>query len=421
MNWSRLTLLSLAVVALAVASCTPEDSGRADAGTEPDAGIEADAGSEADAGLEWDGGAEPDAGRDGGSALDAGIEPDAGSGPDAGTTADAGTKPDAGQGADGGTPPVLIFVPSPVANLPGVRFARAVPYGPEPEQVMDVFLPPSTAPTGAIFYFHGGGFVNGSRTQAYAGTGGGVRAVTAAGVAWIGVDYRLLEEAGVEKVGLIKSLRDIQRSVQFVRAWAQVFNVRPDRIGLYGTSAGAGASLWLAFHPEMADASSPDRVARQSTRVTAASAVSTQATYDLLRWSPDVFADTYPYMTNTVLFGTASAREMTVRFYGLPGALVNSSSALQAELKTPALVSYRKEVDMLALFTADDPPVYVQNTDPNVGPLGADFDVLHHPLHARALQRRATAVGATFEADIPAFNVSSPATALSFLLDRVDP
>lgn len=326
--------------------------------------------------------------------------------------------PDGGYPPD--MPPVLTFEDPPVDGLPaGVRFAEAVPYGPDPMHVIDVFMPESATPTAAVLYIHGGGFINGSRRDAYDGSASALHQVLDAGIAWIGVEYRLLEDAGEETEGVIKSLRDAQRVIQFVRRHADVFHVDPDRIGAFGGSAGAGTSLWLAYHPDMAVAASDDPVARESTRPIAVAVVETQATYDVVRWAPDVFGPEYDYVTNDLLLTQAALREMLVRFYGLPGELVDDADALQAALETPALRAYRGECDLLALMTADDPPSYFRNGGENESPISPGADLLHHPLHALALYERSEVVGADVEADIPAYDVSSDEDAIPFLITRL--
>jgi hypothetical protein len=110
---------------------------------------------------------------------------------------------------------------------------------------------------------------------------------------------------------------------------------------------------------------------------------------------------------------------LTVQLYGLDAALVNDASALQAELRKPAIAAYRTDVDMLGLMRAGGPPSYVQNGEADEPPSDPEFDLLHHPLHARALDARAEATQVTLEADIPALGVSSPASAIDFLLDHL--
>ena len=82
----------------------------------------------------------------------------------------------------------------------------------------------------------------------------------------------------------IGSHRDCARAIQFLRYHAKKFNLDKTRIASMGGSAGAGTSLWLAFHDDLADPANPDPVLRESSRITAAAATGTQATYDLLRW-----------------------------------------------------------------------------------------------------------------------------------------
>lgn len=316
--------------------------------------------------------------------------------------ADAGTSNE--------TAPQLAFVAAPVGGVPeGTRFAGAVPYGTEAGQVLDAFLPASSTPTAAVLYVHGGGFVAGTRSDAYEGAASAVHQVLGAGVAWIGVEYRLLQPAGTETEGVIKSLQDSKRALQFVRHWASVFNVDAQRIGVLGPSAGAGTGLWLAFHDDMAAADSPDPVLRESTRPQAVSAVAPQATYDLLRWAPDVLYGEYPYVNNDLFLNQQVLRTQIVQFYGLDAALAESGPALLAELQTPAMAQYRADVDMLALMSAGDVPVYLNVDVPNRAPLDPAFDLLHHPLHAKAVHEHAAEVGTASSADIPAYQVTSNA------------
>jgi acetyl esterase/lipase len=61
--------------------------------------------------------------------------------------------------------------------------------------------------------------------------------------------------------------RDAARAIQFLRSKATVWNIDPARVVAFGGSAGAGISLWLALHADLAETNSPDPVARQSTRL----------------------------------------------------------------------------------------------------------------------------------------------------------
>jgi acetyl esterase/lipase len=59
-------------------------------------------------------------------------------------------------------------------------------------------------------------------------------------------------------------MHDGARAVQYLRSRAKEWNLDPARVAATGGSAGAGISLWLAFHADLADPKSKDPVARQS-------------------------------------------------------------------------------------------------------------------------------------------------------------
>ena len=81
--------------------------------------------------------------------------------------------------------------------------------------------------------------------------------------------YRFVQEADAAgvKPPVEWPLHDAARALQFVRSKAGEWNIDKQRIGASGASAGACSSLWLAFHPDMADPNSSDPVTRESTRL----------------------------------------------------------------------------------------------------------------------------------------------------------
>ena len=85
-------------------------------------------------------------------------------------------------------------------------------------------------------------------------------------------------------------LEDAARALQFVRSKAAEWNLDKPRIGATGGSAGACTSLWLAFHDDMADPTSKDPVARESTRLFCAAVNGAQVSLDpqeLRQWMPN--------------------------------------------------------------------------------------------------------------------------------------
>jgi acetyl esterase len=53
-------------------------------------------------------------------------------------------------------------------------------------------------------------------------------------------------------------MQDGARAVQFLRLHAGEYNLNPKPFGATGGSAGAGISLWIGFHNDMADPQSND-------------------------------------------------------------------------------------------------------------------------------------------------------------------
>ena len=296
--------------------------------------------------------------------------------------------------------------------LTEAQFARDVSYGPHEDNVFDIFLVESDEPTPLVIYIHGGGFVSGFKGIVYINSRDEIRATLAAGASYATIDYRLLEEEG-ETEGVLKSLGDSRRCLQFLRLHHEELNLDPERIALYGASAGAGTSLWLACNDDMADPGSTDPVLRQSTRVSAVACSGTQSTYDLLKWETVVFSSLGMTLEEMAALPETEDEEAGfLTFYG--------ADSLE-QLGEPEYVEYRQQVDMLAMMSADDPPIWLKNTVDNPG-IPVDMgELLHHGLHALAVMEQAGDVGVECQAYIPALDVEDPAgeEKLEFLLTRL--
>ena len=182
------------------------------------------------------------------------------------------------------------------------------------------------------------------------------------------INYRYRTSAPIQDI-----LRDCARSIQFIRANAAAYHIDPKRIAVYGGSAGAGTSLWLAFHPDLADPKSPDPVLRESSRIVAAGAINTQATYNTRRWE-------------SFLGKPMSAWEKPgeeAAFYGFKDA---------SDFETERGRAILADVDMLGLISQDDPPVFMFSTQPDGEPANRGH-YIHHPNHARAVKKRCDDVG----------------------------
>jgi len=142
--------------------------------------------------------------------------------------------------------------------------------------VLDLWIAESEEPTPLAIYIHGGGFKGGSNKGVSMGT---VRKFLAAGISVASVEYRFVPE-----FKLPVAHHDCRRALQFLRSKAKTWNLDKKRIAAWGGSAGAQLSMYLAFHDEMADRESEDRVARQSTRLTCVATSGGQATMNLEQW-----------------------------------------------------------------------------------------------------------------------------------------
>lgn len=158
-------------------------------------------------------------------------------------------------------------------------------YGPADRNVMDVWLAESEKPTPVLVSIHGGGFRGGNKGISNVL----LRQCLDSGVSAVAITYRLSDEAIAPA-----QMMDSARAIQFIRHNAQQWNIDPKRIAATGGSAGAGISLWLGFHDDLADPDNEDPVLRQSTRLTCMYVSGGQTSYDP-RFIRDMFPDANTY------------------------------------------------------------------------------------------------------------------------------
>src|SRR5690606_3666764 len=81
------------------------------------------------------------------------------------------------------------------------------------------------------------------------------------------------------------AVSDVRRAVRYIRLHAKDFGVAPDRLGVYGRSAGGHLSLVLGTTSDEGKPNAPDEVDRASSRVQAVVAIMPPT--DLREWVPD--------------------------------------------------------------------------------------------------------------------------------------
>jgi len=152
---------------------------------------------------------------------------------------------------------------------------KDVKYGEHQKQAFDIWLAKAKdgEPTPLVIFIHGGGFSGGDKKGV---SGQLIKGYLDQGISFASMNYRL-SDVGPYPI----MMNDSARGLQFIRSKAKEWNLDSKRVACYGGSAGAGISLWLGFHKDLADPDSKDPVARQSTRIVAAGTSNGQSTYDM--------------------------------------------------------------------------------------------------------------------------------------------
>lgn len=275
------------------------------------------------------------------------------------------------------------------------KFVKDIAYDKSPLSLFDIFLTESDNPAPLVIYIHGGGFRGGDKSGIYKVEGQEeIKEFLKSGISFATINYSLLESK--DTIGVLRSLRDSKRCLQFIRYHAKELNVDKNRIALYGSSAGSGTSSWLGFSDDMADPGSSDPVLRESTRVSAIGLIETQASYDMQKWETVVFKD-YGITLNQLMTGELEQRFLS--FYGISDL---------SEFYSPEITEYRKKLDFLSLMTKDDPEFWMKNSlQPLIVP--KDVKVInHHAFHAKTLKEKADSVDIPNVTYIPLLNIEDP-------------
>ncbi len=222
----------------------------------------------------------------------------------------------------------------PKADLPNVA------YGPHQRNVLDFWKAKTDQPAPLVVFIHGGGFRAGSKEQLNPAL---LDACLKNGIAVMAINYRLSPE-----VTFPAHYMDCARAIQFARHNAKEWNIDPKRVAATGGSAGAGTSLWLGFHDDLADVKNADPVLRQSTRLTCMAVNGAQSTYD-------------PRVIKKIIGGRAHEHPALEGFYGLKS----------DELDLPKAHKLYEAAAPINYLNAGDPPVLAFYNEPK-GPLPAD-------------------------------------------------
>ena len=258
-------------------------------------------------------------------------------------------------------------------------------YGDHQRNKFDIWLAKSDKPTPLVIYIHGGGFGSGDKSQHY--NSKQLVSFLDKGISVATINYRFQKH---EPYGILASLNDSKRCLQFIRYHADKYNIDKTKIGVYGSSAGAGTSLWIAFSDDMSDLDNPDLILRESTRISCVGALATQATYNFFKW-PEILNLPEELMLD------ANTEKRIAKAFGL-------KYEEGIDLK-----SYKKiieELDFLEKIDKNDPPMFVFNNQKGGIPL-TNGQKNHHPLHAKVLKDKADREGLESVVYAPKIGISN--------------
>lgn len=240
-------------------------------------------------------------------------------------------------------------------------------YGEYERNKFDILLPKNDSIHGLAIFIHGGGFKHGDKDAIYKRKED-IRCFLNNNIAVASINYRFYSSN--DSLGVKVSLKDIQTAIQYLRFNANEFNIDKERVGCYGISAGAGASLYFAFHDDLAIQGDPT-LKGESTRLKCAGAIATQSTYNVFKWKKIV-----PYMRLVVPLKRKQIYNSAANFYGYP-----NYKSFKEQIRMSS-----EQLDMLAMIDSQDPPIYLMNLMKENFPKN-DNVVQHHRRHAIVLSK----------------------------------
>jgi para-nitrobenzyl esterase len=279
----------------------------------------------------------------------------------------------------------LEFSPPPI-SLNGIEadFAADVSYGDDPLSTFDIFIPRSNSVKALVIFTHGGGFHSGDKSAIYSTGEEDIRFYLEHNIAFATLNYRFRDDF---EDGVLGCMNEIKFALQFMRFYHGDLKINPSKIGMYGGSAGGGASIWLGFKDDMADPYASDPVEKESTRLQAIGHLTSQSTYDPIVMEEQIFDP-----VGVDLFSLQNAQSTVLDYYNI--------QSLDELTTNPKLIEIREDLNILGWLSSDDPEFFTANSNSGDDPIRYT-DASHHPLQAKALVDKATAVGVLFKADVP--------------------
>ena len=144
----------------------------------------------------------------------------------------------------------------------GTKVFRNLEYvqGGHERQKLDLYVPEKAdGPLPVIVWVHGGGWMGGSKEG-----GGPTLSFVGRGYAVAAINYRLSQHAPFPA-----QIEDCKAAIRWLRANAKTYNLAPDHIGVWGTSAGGHLVALLGTSGDVKDLEGQEGPTGQSSRVQA--------------------------------------------------------------------------------------------------------------------------------------------------------
>lgn len=241
-------------------------------------------------------------------------------------------------------------------------------YGEFERNKFDIILPSTKETHGLVIYVHGGGFSKGDKSNIYQQKKI-ILDLLENNIAIATINYRYIKNN--DSLGVKVCLNDVKQALQYLRFNALKFNIDKKRVGMFGSSAGAGSSLYLAFHDDLA-IKGDTTLLGESTRIQCAGALNTQATYNVFAWKKFI-----PWFGMITILKRKELFNYAAKFYGYP-----NYESFKKDKK-----GIVKSLDMLSMIDAQDPPIYLMNLLKENFPKNNNI-IQHHKKHAVAVSRK---------------------------------
>jgi acetyl esterase/lipase len=133
-----------------------------------------------------------------------------------------------------------------------------------PAQRLDVYSPRGAGPFPVVVYIHGGAFKFGDKREPFDGFVDAIELLNAHGIALASINYRMSGEARYPA-----AVADSRSAVRYLRANAAQYHLDPDRIAVWGKSAGAYLALMVGVGDRSPQFDDPAIAPTASSRVSA--------------------------------------------------------------------------------------------------------------------------------------------------------